>query len=408
VFLVTASLALRTLRTNPFRTLLTMLSVTIGAFSIVAMLSLAESGQATLSHKIEEIGGMRLVLWFPSEDRQPEARDRAIYDRGLTDQDLAVLRDTPYLESVAAQASYGREPVWSTPDERATADIVGVREGLLQILSWKATSGRLIEEKDNLEKTRVAVVTEPLAKTVFGTADAVGQTIVVGRKPYTVVGVLERRDMGGLSFGFSWENSVFVPLLTAEKREGRDEKSRFFVGLSADPKKNGTVVQLANAALLANHRGIEDFQSLDFSGFLQQFYTFFLVLDLIVAAIAGVSLFAGGIGVMNIMLVSVTERVREIGIRRSLGATRPNILAQFLIEASTLSMVGGLLGVGGALLVVTVVNLGIAAALPSWIGKYSLLGIGLSIGTTAGIGLVFGAVPAWRAARLDIVECLRR
>jgi putative ABC transport system permease protein len=111
---------------------------------------------------------------------------------------------------------------------------------------------------------------------------------------------------------------------------------------------------------------------------------------------------------MNIMLVSVTERVREIGIRRSLGATRPNILAQFLIEASTLSMVGGLLGVGGALLVVTVVNLGIAAALPSWIGKYSLLGIGLSIGTTAGIGLVFGAVPAWRAARLDIVECLRR
>lgn len=409
VIWATVALALRTLRGNLFRTILTMLSVTIGAFSIVAMLSLAESGQATLSAAVEQIGGMRMVLWIPSEGREATARERAVYDRGFTDQDLLVLRRVPYLAQVAIMSGYGTEAVWARSDERENVDIVGVREGLLEeILDWSPESGRLITEEDNTHQSRVAVLTAPLAEKLFAGRTAVGQTVFVGRKPYVVIGVLETRELMGISFGFSWENSVFVPLLTAEKREGRTELARFVVGLTADPRRNDSVVAMANAALLSNHRQVHDFQSIDFSSFLEQFYSFFLVLDLIVAAIAGVSLFAGGIGVMNIMLVSVTERVREIGVRRALGASRPTILVQFLVEASTLSLIGGLLGVGVALLVVTLVNLGLEQAMDNWVGRYSVLGISLSLGTTAGIGVLFGAVPAWRAARLDIVDCLRR
>jgi len=405
-----AALALRTLRANPFRTLLTMLSVTIGAFSIVAMLSLAQSGHKTLARTIESIGGARLVLWIPSEGREGTAREKAVYDRGFTDFDLQTLRALPYVASIALEAPYGREAVWGSPDRREQADIVGVTDGLLEILTWDVRDGgRRIEAADNLEKRRVAVITEPLARQLYdGRADVVGETISVGRKPYTVVGVLEERDLMGIQMGFTWTASVFVPLVTAEKREGRDERGRFVVGLTTDPARNETVVQLANAALLANHRRVEDFESLDFGGFIEQFYTFFRVLDLIVAVIAGISLFAGGIGVMNIMLVSVTERVREIGIRRSLGATRPKILLQFLIEATTLSVTGGLLGVGLALVVVTGAHLLVQQLLDTWVATYSAVGIAASLGTTGLIGLVFGAVPAWRAARLDIVECLRR
>jgi putative ABC transport system permease protein len=165
---------------------------------------------------------------------------------------------------------------------------------------------------------------------------------------------------------------------------------------------------MANAVLLTNHRGVEDFKSLDFSSFLAQFYTFFRVLDMIVAGIAGISLIAGGIGVMNIMLVSVTERVREIGIRKALGASRTDILWQFLIEACTLSLTGGIIGIIAALAVTTIANIAIQHLQETWVGTYSVLGVGLSFSVTTGIGLCFGAVPAWRAARLDVVECLRR
>jgi putative ABC transport system permease protein len=399
------------LRGNAFRTLLTMLSVTIGAFSIVVMLSLAESGQKTLSRAIEEIGGMRMVLWIPSEGRQLTERERSIYDRGFTDRDIETLREIPYVAAVSSESTYGSEEIWETADNRAKADICGVREGLLEILNWEAEFGRGITAEDNAQKQRVAVLTRPLADSLYpgvSTAQVLGRTVLVGRKPYRVVGVLEKRDMMGIHFGFSWETTVFIPQVTAEKRDGRPEEARFFVGLSEDPEKNASLVKMANAALLNNHRGVEDFKSIDFSSFLKQFYTFFLILNLIVALIAGISLFAGGIGVMNIMLVSITERVREIGVRRAVGASRFAILSQFLIEASTLTLAGGLLGVGIALGVTLGANALILNFVESWVGTISLLGVALSLGSTAGIGLVFGALPAWRAARLDIVECLRR
>jgi len=168
------------------------------------------------------------------------------------------------------------------------------------------------------------------------------------------------------------------------------------------------VVSLGNAAILARHNGVGDFRSINFGEIVGQFNQFFSIASLIVGIIAGISLLAGGIGVMNIMLVSVTERIREIGIRKALGASISNILLQFLGEATVLSTVGGLIGVGLGLVVTFGAHQFLVHWSEFWVGAYSSLGISLALGVTASIGLFFGAVPAWQAARLDIVECLRR
>jgi putative ABC transport system permease protein len=401
--------AWRTLRTNPFRTLLTMLSVTIGTFSIVVMLSLAQSGHRTLSQAIESIGGSQLLLWIPSEGKTASLRDKAVYDRGFTDVDLEQLRSIPHLATATVMAGYGRESVWSTPDATKSADITATELGLFEILGWEVAWGAPLTRRDLDEKRRVAVLTAPLAEALYGEpAKAVGQTLTVGRKPYVVSGVLEERDLFGVNFGFSWTDTVFVPISTAEKREGRPEAARFVVGLTEHARYNDSVEAIGNSRLLVTHRKVEDFESLDFGSFLEQFYTFFVALDVVVALIAGVSLFAGGIGVMNIMLVSVSERVREIGIRKALGASRGVVMSQFLLEAMALSLSGGLIGVGVGLVTVTLAHLAIAQVQETWVPVWSVGGVASALGSTAAIGLFFGAVPAWRASRLDIVECLRR
>jgi len=402
----TVKLALRTLRGQKFRTFLTMLSVTIGAFSIVVMLSLAQSGHRTLSRSVEELGGMRLVLWIPNF-ADLTSRDRSVYNRGFTEDDLDRMKDLPHLELIAAQGVYPKSAVYHTADRVEKPDIVGVAAGLLEGMGWSPSAGRLITERDNNHRDRVVVLTSDMADYLFEGEQALGNTITVLQKPYQVVGVLQKRDMLGVSFGFSWDKSVFIPLGTAEIREGQPKEAKFLVGFTDDPSNNPTVVDMANAVLLANHRGVEDFQSMDFSEVLSQFYEFFTILDLIVFFIASVSLFAGGIGVMNIMLVSVSERVREIGIRKAVGASVPNIMSQFLIEATTLSLTGGLIGVGLGLGVTFIAHKVIVRSVETWVGTYSFWGVGLSLATTAVIGLVFGAVPAYRAAKLEIVDCLR-
>ena len=167
----------------------------------------------------------------------------------------------------SSDLTYGSEEVWAQADNRKKADIVGVGDGVLEILNWDVSTGRLITREDGEQRLRGAVVTTPLVESLFpgqSPEAVVGQTIFVGRKPYAILGVLEKRDMMGIHFGFSWEYSVFVPQLTAEKREGRPEQARFFVGLSEDAAYNSSVVALGNAALLNNHRGVEDFESMDF------------------------------------------------------------------------------------------------------------------------------------------------
>ncbi len=393
-----------TLRGHPFRTALTVLSVTIGAFSIVVMMSLAEAGQSTLSRSIEEVGGMRMIMWIPDD---VEEHERAIYDDGLTTGDLNAMRSVPHLAAAAALAPYGESRVVSRLGKEQDVDVVGVELEVLDLLAWPVVSGRPLMPTDLEDRRRVAVLTHLVASDLYG-GDAVGQTINLLGKPYVVVGVLEERHPTGLHFGFDWEQSAFIPLYTAELHEGQSEKNRYVIGRTDDARNNAQVVAVANAKLLSRHRSVEDFQVIDFSRILEEFYKFFLILDALVALIAGISLFAGGVGVMNIMLVAVSERVKEIGIRKAVGASRRSILTQFIVEASVVSTLGGLVGAAAGLGATALAHIAIAQAQEGWVAAYSWRGLLLSLSVTTSIGLTFGAIPAWRASRLDIVECLRR
>ncbi len=386
-----------------------MLSVLIGVLSIVVMLSLAQSGHKTISRRVEQAGGMRLILWFPSGDSERLVQQRTKYDKGLTIEDVELLRDIPYLKLLSSASTYGEFPVFHTADQRVeNVDVVGAAFGFTDVFSWNLESGRNLVVEDAVERRRVAILTKPLADRLFKDKEPIGQTITVLSKPYRVIGVMEKSSMFGLNFGFDWDESVFIPQVTAEVREGMPKDAKMIIAQTEDPKYNPSVVKLANGRLLAQHRGVEDFESLDFSDLLQQFYDFFKILDMVVAFIAGISLFAGGIGVMNLMLVSVSERVREIGIRKALGASRIDILTQFMIEAMTLSLVGGLIGVIAGLIITTLAHVAILQVQENWLATYSTSGIVGSFALTGAIGLLFGALPAWRASRLDIVECLRR
>jgi putative ABC transport system permease protein len=318
------------------------------------------------------------------------------------------MRALPYVKRATGMASYDQQTAYVSADNTIKVDVVGILAGFLDGLNWPVQSGKGIDAKEEEAYARVCVITDGVAKQLFPDKPAVGEYLTVVGKPYQVVGVLKKRKVMGIGLGFDWDKSIFIPMGTAEKREGLPTQQMVLVAFTDEPEHNPTVVQLGTASLLARHNGVADFQSVNFGEMLSSFYQFFQAVNLIVAVIAAISLFAGGIGVMNIMLVSVTERVREIGIRKALGASIPSILFQFLGEATVLSTLGGVIGIVSGLGIVALAHIGIGQWSEFWVAHYSVVGVALAMGVTTGIGLFFGAVPAYQAARLDIVECLRR
>lgn len=400
-------IAWQSLMDHKFRSFLTILSVTIGAFSIVVMTSLAESGSRTLTRSVEEIGGARLVWWVPDPPR--DTRLQAIYDEGIRPKDVEVLRELPGVQLATGMASFGQSNVYLTADHIEKPDVVAIMDGMLDGMTWPMEQGRRFTPEENDLAARVVILTKGLEERLFPEGNALGKYVSIFNKPYKVVGVLKQRKlMGNMNLGFDWDLSVFIPISTAEKREGNNLSSLVLIAFTTSGDRNRGVMEQGSAVLKARHNGVQDFKVINFGDMMANFMQFFQAVNLIVAAIAGVSLFAGGIGVMNIMLVSVTERVKEIGIRKALGASRTAVLAQFLGEATFLSSIGGLTGVGAGLAVVSVAHIFIARWSEFWVSYYSPLGLAASMGVTIAIGLFFGAVPAWQAARLDIVECLRR
>ncbi len=398
-------IALTSLRGHLLRSLLTVLSVTIGAFSIVVMLSLAEGGQATLARSVEEIGGAHLVWWIPNSPR--DRRERSRYARGLAREDVELIASVPHVVRATGMINLGKQTVYVTANKREQLDVVGVMPGMLDGLDWSLEEGRDFLPDEVAQWDRVCVLTEGVASEFFPGGGAVGKLLTVYDKPYRVVGVLEPRKVMGVNMGFDWDKTVFVPLATAEKREGMDV-GLVVLAFTEDPAYNDDVVAMGTAKLLAKHNGVEDFRSINFGEILETFYQYFLAMRVIVGVIAAMSLFAGGIGVMNIMLVSVTERTREIGIRKALGATVLAVLTQFLGEATVLSSLGGAIGVVAGLGTVAVANVVVSHLSDFWVSTYSAIGVATALGATMAIGLFFGAWPAFQAARLDIVECLRR
>jgi len=400
--------ALRALLSNKLRSILTMLGILIGVAAVISVLSLGRT-QATLVEEAFATLGSNLIYVMP--------REAGIMGAGVGEATLT-------LEDAEAIAKYATSVQAVAPTAQTYARVVAGGESLNSVIAggtheaelvdnYVVAQGNFITVSDYRARSRVAVLGSEVAKTLFGQMDPTGQSIRIGGRQFQVIGVLESRGTG---FGVE-DLRVYIPLstfyttLAASQTASRGNS----VDMISVQVKSSDVLESARQEIIAILRGTHgiregesnDFRVLSMESVARQVTQVLGILQLVLAGIAGISLLVGGIGIMNIMLVSVTERIREIGLRKAIGAKRRDILTQFLIESATLSFCGGALGVGLGWIIVRIMsviatNLGFSfkAVLP---GDAVVLAVGVAVL----IGLISGLYPAIRAARLDPIESLR-
>jgi len=400
-------IALRSLKVNKLRTALTMLGIMIGVAAVIAMVSVGTGAQARVAEQIQSLGS-NLIIALSGSSNQAGVRLGQGSQTTITEDDaIAIAREVPAVQ-VAAPSSRGNAQVvygnlnWSTGIQGVTADYFEARD-------WPVDEGRPILQEDVDGATKVALLGQTTAINLFGEADPLGQIIRIKKVPFTVVGVLSRK--GQSSWGQDQDDVIMIPLSTAKKKVlGVSQANARSVGsisikVRADEDMGEAEAQIR--ALLRQRHRLQPYQDDDFwlrnlSEVLQTQEESSRVMTYLLAAIASVSLLVGGIGIMNIMLVSVTERTREIGLRMAVGARARDILTQFLVEAVTLSLIGGvigiLLGIGGSNAIST---------LAEWRTVLAPSAILLAFGFAAAIGIFFGFYPARKASRLDPIEALR-
>lgn len=397
--------ALESLAANKLRSGLTILGIVIGVAAVIAMLGIGRGMEAEISGSIQGIGTNLIFVFRGGEEdvRNPQP---------LTLGDAEAISDpfaAPSVAEVAPMLQGNGEVTYS--GESSLTSITGVTPEYEIVRNWGVTEGTFIDEGDLLGRTSVALIGVDVADKLFGrTAGLVGETIRIEGQPFRIIGVLESK--GGGSFG-SEDDVVLVPMTTAQARLLRRSTSDRVDTIMVSAVSSEAVPQAAEEIaqiLRARHRteiGKDDFTVLTQQDFLSTAETITGVITIFLGGVAAISLLVGGVGIMNIMLVSVIERTREIGLRKAMGARKRDILIQFLVESSLLSMFGGIIGIILGWAIAT--GLGAIAEasgtpLTPAIGLDSVL---LATIFSTIIGLFFGLYPANRAAKLEPVEALR-
>jgi putative ABC transport system permease protein len=394
--------ALESIRANKLRSFLTMLGIVIGVAAVISMLAIGTGAQTSITSEIESIGASVLYINPGGESTNPEP---------LTLSDVEALSDPERAPSVAAVAPILQGSVdVSLPGENTSTSALGVTLEYFDMQGITLSLGQLFTEK-NMENAEAVVllgsgVVEDLEKSA---EQLLGTKVRINGQPFTVVGILESE--GGTGFGNA-DNRIMVPFSTAEarlfRRTGVEEVDQIYVQASSAETVDAAtdeITQILRAQHISN-LGEQDFSIQSTQDLLETVQSVTGIFTLVLAGIAGVSLLVGGIGIMNIMLVSVVERTKEIGLRKALGARKPDILAQFLVESSVLSLAGGLVGIlvgWGISRLMSGISFGTGTinAMISW---DSIL---LSTLFSAAVGIFFGIYPANRAANLQPVEALR-
>ncbi len=400
-------IAQKVLRAHKFRSLLTVLSITIGAFSIVVMSSLAESGLTTLAKGLEDLGGAR-IMWV--EGKKPERNENkgASYGKGITLQDRDVLFSSlPFITGRTMYSALWRRDVVGDSGVTGRTDLVAADGGLVALYHMHLARGRTFSEEENQQHAKVCVVGHKTAEKLWD-GDALGHWLTVSGTRCRVIGQLANQPRWGINMGFDWLDVAILPYNTLVDVDPTVTPAVGIVMTTDDQLHNEVVKRIMNALLVERHHGVDDFQLFDFSKFMDKFDAIFATMKMIVGFIAGIALLVGGIGVMNMMLVSVSERVREIGIRKAIGANPRDIGMQFILEAIVLAGSGGLIGVATGVGVAMASGAIIGHFNATWVTVVAYRAVATALVTSVGIGVLFGFFPARRAARLNAIEAMRR
>ena len=376
-------LSLKAIYNNKMRSFLTMLGIIIGVMAVVILVSITQGATSGITDSISDMGSQQITATITDNEASVSAES------------IETLASYPTIDGVA--------PIISTNEtvkkksNKGNYTVVGITPSYFDVQDIEIQRGRKIAESDVEWNTKVCVIGTEVATDLFGTWDAVNGTIIVGESIYKVVGVLEEQ---GSSLAGSDDSKILIPYSTASKMTGQTSVSSFYIKATSENTVNAAISSVEMFLLQAT-RDEEAYDVSNQSDVLDTMDDVSNTMSLLLAGIAAISLLVGGIGIMNIMLVSVTERTREIGIRKAVGAKRKHIMLQFLCEACILSVLGGLIGLALSMTVIEFYNLiATTAVAMNW-------GVALAaIAFCAVIGVIFGGYPAAKASRLQPIDAL--
>jgi putative ABC transport system permease protein len=401
----TVKISVRALRVNKMRSALTMLGIIIGVGAVITMLAVGTGARQKIGEQIASMGSNQLIV-LPGATTSGGARMGAGSQMTLSMGDAeAILKECPAVQTVApnlggvAQVIYGNQN-WST-------GVTGTTPGMLVVRDWQISEGRSFTDDDVRGATKVCLLGQTVVDNLFGSIYPIGQVIRIKNVPFTVIGVLDRK--GQSPNGQDQDDTIWIPVTTAQKKifgttfPGMVRIIMVKARSTEDlPAAEEQIKELLKQRHRIGQKQDDDFTVRNLTQMMQAAEQSARVMALLLGSIAGVSLLVGGIGIMNIMLVSVTERTREIGIRMAVGAKTWDIRLQFLIEALILSLIGGgvgiLIGVSGSQVLSNI------AGWPTIVSPYSIL---LAFSFSGVVGIFFGFYPAMKASLLDPIEALR-